>query len=412
MTPDQQAKHDEILRLIRRYGEYRHSQSDKNAASAYLELRDYLSAAIVQLCAKPDSALDKISIQNIETAKMKFFRDLSEADRKHMFSIFGIADNVLMEARNRSDERRLFDHLFVKPDSAEQVRNTALEDAATICNRHAQNQQRMHQHAEMYVADFLAREIRGHKTIMDSEKNISNNPVLTDQDIRAIAEKYDTSMDATKRWVLKDVIPFARELIAQYSRPADDELWDKTLKDRDDAEEMADNLADLISRMTDVEIGEHSNLNCPWLNAISAADQFIRSAPLNIAQQAPEASPEIESQLYDAIAEQLADLYACIRVWSAWSYGTMTEYDFHIAGEDEDCVTNVLNAVLPFVAALQTQLTQAQEENARLKKDSVRLSWVIDCGYLDDFKIDEGGENEQENIRESIDDSISQGDYE
>lgn len=34
----------------------------------------------------------------------------------------------------------------------------------------------------------------------------------------------------------------------------------------------------------------------------------------------------------------LQDNYACLRVWGAWSYGTMTEDDFRPMEEDDDIV--------------------------------------------------------------------------
>lgn len=49
--------------------------------------------------------------------------------------------------------------------------------------------------------------------------------------------------------------------------------WNKSticndLKDRDRYHEMADELADAIAKHFGVEIGEHSNMNCPWENAL------------------------------------------------------------------------------------------------------------------------------------------------
>jgi len=41
-------------------------------------------------------------------------------------------------------------------------------------------------------------------------------------------------------------------------RPTDDDLWDKTLKERDDYHEMADQLAAQIAAITGEEIGEHT----------------------------------------------------------------------------------------------------------------------------------------------------------
>jgi hypothetical protein len=74
-------------------------------------------------------------------------------------------------------------------------------------------------------------------------------------------------------------------------RPTDDELWDQTLKERDDAQEMADDIAAQIAAITGVEIGEHSNLNEPWRNAMLAADDFIANQLRELV--APKTSPEV-----------------------------------------------------------------------------------------------------------------------
>ena len=42
----------------------------------------------------------------------------------------------------------------------------------------------------------------------------------------------------------------------------------QTIKERDYYHEMADKLADAIAKHFNVDIGEHSNINCPWENAL------------------------------------------------------------------------------------------------------------------------------------------------
>ena len=42
---------------------------------------------------------------------------------------------------------------------------------------------------------------------------------------------------------------------------------DALIGERDEAQEAADRLAQCIADMLGVDIGEHSNLNCPWKNA-------------------------------------------------------------------------------------------------------------------------------------------------
>lgn len=47
---------------------------------------------------------------------------------------------------------------------------------------------------------------------------------------------------------------------------------DQLMTERDNAEEQADKLADCIAGLLGIEIGEHSNMNDPWQNAIDAAE--------------------------------------------------------------------------------------------------------------------------------------------
>ena len=47
----------------------------------------------------------------------------------------------------------------------------------------------------------------------------------------------------------------------------------------------------------------------------------------------------------EAIREALGDAYDCLRVWNAWSYGTMGSDDFSLVAEDSDRVADIRNAV-------------------------------------------------------------------
>lgn len=53
---------------------------------------------------------------------------------------------------------------------------------------------------------------------------------------------------------------------------------DQLIKERDYAEKMADKLADAIAALTGVDIGEHSSGNCPWHEALEAADEAIAAS--------------------------------------------------------------------------------------------------------------------------------------
>lgn len=78
------------------------------------------------------------------------------------------------------------------------------------------------------------------------------------------------------RAALSTPSPVAPEPVA---RPTDDDLWDQTLRERDYNCEWADKLADAIAAHLGVEIGEHSNVNAPWLNALDAIREAAPATP-------------------------------------------------------------------------------------------------------------------------------------
>ena len=61
----------------------------------------------------------------------------------------------------------------------------------------------------------------------------------------------------------------------------------------------------------------------------------------------PESSPRDEAlstAVWEAVQESLGDAYDCLRVWNAWSYGTMGPDDFSQVAEDSDRVAEIRNA--------------------------------------------------------------------
>lgn len=102
---------------------------------------------------------------------------------------------------------------------------------------------------------------------------------------------------------------------------------------------------------------------------------FQAGAQLQASRVAPvvRAVPDdaaLDSALYDAMAEQLNDLYSCGRVWSAWSVGTMSEDDFSIASEDSDIVSNFVSAarVAMLAAPSAPQAVAAPDRDAVLEE--------------------------------------------
>lgn len=60
-------------------------------------------------------------------------------------------------------------------------------------------------------------------------------------------------------------------------------------------------------------------------------------------QSVPEA---LRDNIRQAIAESLGEAYDCLRVWSAWSYGTMGPDDFSLVAEDGDRLEEIVEAVM------------------------------------------------------------------
>lgn len=65
---------------------------------------------------------------------------------------------------------------------------------------------------------------------------------------------------------------------AEPFRPTDDELWDQTVTERDNYHDMADRLANAIAEFFNLDIGEHSSANCPWMNALDQMPDRAASA--------------------------------------------------------------------------------------------------------------------------------------
>jgi len=65
---------------------------------------------------------------------------------------------------------------------------------------------------------------------------------------------------------------------------AEERSHSETIDQRDRCEEVADELADRIARITGVDIGEHSSANCPWQNAIDAAEEYKPAQAVDLGQ--------------------------------------------------------------------------------------------------------------------------------
>ena len=75
---------------------------------------------------------------------------------------------------------------------------------------------------------------------------------------------------------LKELSEEVAKLGGAVIKAARDKDLDQVITQRDNAEDMADRLADMIAKITEVNIGEHSSANCPWQNALDAASSLLQ----------------------------------------------------------------------------------------------------------------------------------------
>lgn len=97
-------------------------------------------------------------------------------------------------------------------------------------------------------------------------------------------------------------------------RPTDDHLWDETIRDRDTNQEWADKLADAIAKHFGADIGEHSNMNCPWAEALEVIDAATKpTADLsNLTRHGPDTTYGFMEQRDDGAYVLLADIQSLL----------------------------------------------------------------------------------------------------
>ena len=70
------------------------------------------------------------------------------------------------------------------------------------------------------------------------------------------------------------------------------------------------------------------------------------------AQPASSAQDDVmREHVMDAVANALGDAYDCMRVWSAWGYGTMGSDDFRLVANDPDRLHEIAEAAIQAVFA-------------------------------------------------------------
>ena len=64
-----------------------------------------------------------------------------------------------------------------------------------------------------------------------------------------------------------------------------------------------------------------------------------------------EITEEQRQAVIEAVAVALGDAYDCMRVWSAWSYGTMGSDDFSMVAEDDSRLAEIADAAISALTA-------------------------------------------------------------
>jgi hypothetical protein len=108
-------------------------------------------------------------------------------------------------------------------------------------------------------------------------------------------------------------------------RPTDDDLWDQTLRERDHNADMADKLAEAIGKHFGIEIGEHSNMNCPWQTALDWIENESTHAEMQAAAAPAQAEQAAAVRAAYENAAQACEAWGNAKVAKWADYPEMSE---------------------------------------------------------------------------------------
>jgi hypothetical protein len=201
------------------------------------------------------------------------------------------------------------------------------------------------------------------------------------------------------------------ELIADLS-----EFTERSIREHADFRDDVERLSTADSRTRKALRKEiYDTIDARVRNAVKAAlaapvAKEVQAVPEGFAL-VPEAAnaDEIVSRLYrrfkewaargfgpSAVADALAGLYYCGRVWSAWGVGTMSEDDFSPADEDNDIIENVADAALNamVLASVTQQAAKAEtaEQAVRTDEQIVQQTEELaaELALMDGYRLNDG----------------------
>ncbi len=117
--------------------------------------------------------------------------------------------------------------------------------------------------------------------------------------------------DGPLRWVPLYAATPAQQPAQVYLDGLDRALGE-AIDQRDRYHEMADDLAGHIAAITGVDIGEHSSANCPWQNAIEAAEEYKPAQAVDLGQFREAVEMAMEVPLNSVQRQSLQRLLALI----------------------------------------------------------------------------------------------------
>lgn len=87
-----------------------------------------------------------------------------------------------------------------------------------------------------------------------------------------------------------------------------DRALGEAIDQRDRYHEVADDLAGHIAAITGVDIGEHSSANCPWQNAIEAAEEYKPAQAVDLARWSQRHADDLHLAVHTALSVHAGSL--------------------------------------------------------------------------------------------------------
>ena len=87
-----------------------------------------------------------------------------------------------------------------------------------------------------------------------------------------------------------------------------DRALGEAIDQRDRYHEVADDLAGHIAAITGVDIGEHSSANCPWQNAIEAAEEYKPAQAVDLARWSQRHADDLHVAVHTALSVHAGSL--------------------------------------------------------------------------------------------------------